>query len=32
MALLVLLGSIGAVQAQNFGQVKLFATPDGIRA
>ena len=27
MALLVLLGSMGAAQAQNFAEVKLFTTP-----
>ena len=30
MALLVLLGSMAAV-AQNFAEIKLFTTPDGIR-
>ena len=28
MALLVLLGSMGAAQAQNFAEVKLFTTPE----
>ena len=28
MALLVLLGSMGAAQAQNFSEVKLFTTPE----
>ena len=31
LALLVLLGSMGAAQAQNFAEVKLFTTPGGLR-
>ena len=31
MALLVLLGSMGAAQAQNFAEVKLFTTPADFR-
>ena len=31
MALLVLLGSMGAAQAQNFYEVKLFHHPGGLR-